>query len=468
MIPIPRERTAAVVTSALALLLAGPAIVHAEPVSCRRTIAKEGGKFAQKVAKILVQCETAKVNLKHADPCPNPEGPEGSLARLAAERIALTRGKLEAKVAKKCGGRDRTCGDDLTGEDGGAALGWPAACPNFELGPCDNAIGTDDCTGIADCLACIHERALAQAMQLAYGSLLPIPAINRPQNTCQRAIGREAASFLDKKTKELQRCWDKRLVGKHEDACPDVNAPEGSLARKAAVKIMRAESKTIKRICFACGGGPNDGHVGQLVPAVSKKCDGDVFLVNPGGPAFIPGDPFGDDFKPSDLGFPAECPHVTVPGGPACYRPINTLVDMVQCVMCVAELKADCIDRAQVPQLASYPDECNPVPPTPTPTPTATPTETPSPTPSATPTGPTPTLTPTPLPTLVPCGDSEIFQCDGTCPPGQACRSIDLVCMCATDVGPCGAFGAPLCWGECPPEAPVCRDFNGICGCSTF
>ncbi len=30
----------------------------------------------------------------------------------------------------------------------------------------------------------------------------------------------------------------------------------------------------------------------------------------------------------------------------------------------------------------------------------------------------------------------------------------------------CGSFsGSPLCWGECPPETPICADLGGVCGC---
>ena len=63
---------------------------------------------------------------------------------------------------------------------------------------------------------------------------------------------------------------------------------------------------------------------------------------------------------PAQIGFASTCPSVTVPGGASCAHAIQNLQDIVQCVDCLAEFKADCTDRAQVPEFASYPPECSP------------------------------------------------------------------------------------------------------------
>ncbi len=34
-----------------------------------------------------------------------------------------------------------------------------------------------------------------------------------------------------------------------------------------------------------------------------------------------------------------------------------------------------------------------------------------------------------------------------------------------TTFGPCGSAPAPLCWGECPPAAPICQNNGGVCTC---
>ena len=63
------------------------------------------------------------------------------------------------------------------------------------------------------------------------------------------------------------------------------------------------------------------------------------------------------------------------------------------------------------------------------------------------------------------CGDAESFPgyCDGTCPPGQQCV-LDGACYCVSFA--CGdVAGPPLCLGECPAAAPICRDVGGTCEC---
>jgi hypothetical protein len=62
------------------------------------------------------------------------------------------------------------------------------------------------------------------------------------------------------------------------------------------------------------------------------------------------------------------------------------------------------------------------------------------------------------------CADAEAAGglCDGSCPAGQYCV-LDGGCHC--EAFPCGFAGPPLCLGECPPEAPICRDVGGTCQC---
>jgi hypothetical protein len=208
------------------------------------------------------------------------------------------------------------------------------------------------------------------------------------------------------------------------------------------------------------------------VLSVSRKCDHDITLNNP-PLTILPGDnEFADDFMADEIGFVSDCPGVTIPGGNACGGPVDTLVDMVECVDCVIEFGVDCVTRALVPNFEPFPLECNPPPATVTPTPTPTLSPTPTLTPLVTATGPTPTFTPTPIPTAVPCGDADIYQCYGTCPTGKVCVSIDLVCQCddAAGYSSCAttSFGAPICWGNCPPATPICRDAGGTCSCSPF
>ena len=74
---------------------------------------------------------------------------------------------------------------------------------------------------------------------------------------------------------------------------------------------------------------------------------------------------------PGDIGFMLTCPAVTIPGpgGIDCGTlddldgapdVVDSLRELIQCVDCVTEFKVDCMDRAQVPALVTYPAECNP------------------------------------------------------------------------------------------------------------
>lgn len=66
----------------------------------------------------------------------------------------------------------------------------------------------------------------------------------------------------------------------------------------------------------------------------------------------------------------------------------------------------------------------------------------------------------------MPCGNADAPQCDGACAPGSACIEAGGVCQCVADFAPCGMLvGAPMCWGACPPNAPVCADVGGNCLC---
>lgn len=65
-----------------------------------------------------------------------------------------------------------------------------------------------------------------------------------------------------------------------------------------------------------------------------------------------------------------------------------------------------------------------------------------------------------------PCNAAVGPMCDGICPPGDSCVDMGAFCGCLPAAPPCGALaGPPQCWGDCPPQAPVCVDVGGICEC---
>jgi len=86
-------------------------------------------------------------------------------------------------------------------------LGAVAACPNFEGGSCSGPIA--DCSGIVDCITCVDEAAVDQAISLYYGTQSTEEInVKSPAAKCQRTLGKETVKFLRAKSKALQKCWD--------------------------------------------------------------------------------------------------------------------------------------------------------------------------------------------------------------------------------------------------------------------
>src|SRR5262245_52951578 len=196
-------------TLALAALLMTLSLVgaaQAEPIECQKTIAKESAKLLQTRIKALQKCQDARV--KRGVSCPDQKA-TGAISKASA--------KLTAGINKACGGDDKVCGGDLTGEDLPSSIDWPSRCQDFERAACDNRIA--DCHDIATCLDCITAAASTQAIDLSYGSLSLPSTSNKPLNGCQRAIGKASAFFLKAKSKALQKCWDARLAGQHTSSC---------------------------------------------------------------------------------------------------------------------------------------------------------------------------------------------------------------------------------------------------------
>jgi YVTN family beta-propeller protein len=302
--------------------LSVPNVCPGDPtcVKCQRTIAKESAKLAKARSKALLTCERRKIKGQIS------AGTDCDLEPTTAQKMSKAASKMTAKIDKACGGDDKVCNGDPS-EDIPAVLGWGGFCPNLESGGCDNAI--DTCGDVAACLTCIHSAATSQANDLYFGSMF-IPTVDVTLRKCQETIGKEAQKFQEKKAKYIQKCWDKRLLGKHGDTCPDAGAPVGTEARKAADRIAKAESKKVAKMCKACGGA-------------DKLCNG------------------AGDFDPqTQIGFQATCDDVTIPGGASCSGSVTTLQDLVDCVDCVTEFKVDCMDRATVPEFETYPAECNP------------------------------------------------------------------------------------------------------------
>ncbi len=305
-------------------ILGGALPSFASPLACEREISKGLSKFTQAKIKALSRCRDAVLAGKFAGPCPDAK---------TTTAVAKAEAKLRSSVAKKCGGADKVCG--TAGDETLASISWDmGACPNFESGGCSNVI--THCGGIADCLACVGNAAVDQAVGLYYDDLAP--SADSSVQRCQREIGRSAVKAFRAENKARQKCADSHLKG-GGGSCPDPKTTDA---------VARARAKAVAKICQACGGG--DG-----------VCGG------------------SGDLTPAAIGFPDSCPAVTVPGGAACGGAVNDLQGIVGCVSCVTSFKAFCTDAIAAPGLGAYPSACNAIPgatptpgpgnPTPTPTP---------------------------------------------------------------------------------------------------
>lgn len=225
-------------------LLADVPHANATPVACTREISKGFAKFTQAKMKALGRCEDAVLAGKLAGPCPD--------AKTTAV-LAKAEAKLRSSIQKKCGGPDGVCGSGT--DETLASIGWNVgACRNFESGSCTNAI--DHCGDVADCLVCVGNAAVTQAVGLYYDALAA--SSDGTVQRCQREIGRSAAKAFRAETKALQKCADARLKGS-PGSCPDP---------KTNSLIARARAKAVAKMCQVCGGSDGVcGGTGDLTPA---------------------------------------------------------------------------------------------------------------------------------------------------------------------------------------------------------
>jgi hypothetical protein len=302
-----------------------PAQTGAPPkqiAACRSAVAKEAAAFVRSSASALLNCEKKKIGGKL------PANTDCNAEPATAEKITAARAKLSAAIGKKCGGADKACGGNLAGEIGGTVLGWPTTCPVLRQGSCAGAIGTDSCTGIATCLACLDQAAVERVRTLTFGALEPTdPKAAKVLNKCQGALGSATIGFLAAKASARQKCWDARLKGKHADDCTHPLAGADGKVEKA---VTKAEDKLTSAICKACGGD-------------DKLCGGSA------------------DRTLVEIGTAPACDALTVPlGGAVCSHALSTLSDLAECLQCVTEYAIDCVDRVAVPGVATVPPECAP------------------------------------------------------------------------------------------------------------
>src|SRR5262245_8505822 len=123
-------------------ILALPAVTIAERVECQRSIARESARFRETISKALQSCEDGKLRgkLQAAADC------RADPATVATRQAAVD--TLRSRIAKDCGGRNKTCNANDVGPDADdalSAIGWGIPqCPGPEDGACRNPLTTCD------------------------------------------------------------------------------------------------------------------------------------------------------------------------------------------------------------------------------------------------------------------------------------------------------------------------------------
>jgi cysteine-rich repeat protein len=282
-----------------------PRPAAADSLQCRREIARAAAKLADARLAALQRCRDAVLTGKSTGPCPDAK---------ASAKIVKAGTKLQAAIARRCGGADQDCG--TTGDNEAlSAIGWNVGnCPGIDGGSCGNAIA--NCNDVAACVRCVGETTVDQGLGLVYDDLASTS--DKTVTACQRTLGKESTKFLRAARKALAKCEDGRMRGTVGGSCPDAIA---------GAAIAKAEAKRDAKICGACGGG-------------DRACGG------------------GDDLAPATIGFPSSCPDVQPPGAPSCDAAVGSLPALVTCVGCVSEFASGCGDAVAVPSLQSYPNEC--------------------------------------------------------------------------------------------------------------
>ena len=280
---------------------------------CDQVIARATGAYLADRVAVLGRCERLKVQgiLSTNTDCLKDGNVAAELEGVAQD--------LEDAIGRACGGADHRCG---TADDAPlSATGWAgvAQCPDFELSGCTNAIGT--CADVATCVECVADEAADQAIELDFAELNPSAFGTKSDvNACQLTIGKATTKYLQVAARVLGKCWASRLSGKGQGDCPDLTG------RKAGL-LAKADQKKRDAICKACGGK-------------DKTCG------------------TSDDLSLDAIGFETDCPDVVVPSGGSCGGAILGLGDVVNCVDCVAQFKAECVTAIGAPGATAAPPQC--------------------------------------------------------------------------------------------------------------
>lgn len=161
------------------------------------------------------------------------------------------------------------------------------------------ASGTADATATPEATITPEASATPTVTATVTTTPAPTPAPGKDTQKCQAAIVKSAASFVQAKTKALQKCEDGVVKRKVTGPCPDAKAADG---------IAKAAAKLTSGIAKACGGK-------------DKTCGSGA-----------------DDVGIESLGWPSVCPDFEDKG---CANAIADCGDIADCLACTGEATVD-------------------------------------------------------------------------------------------------------------------------------
>jgi hypothetical protein len=215
---------------AVLFLLASASITQAafdKPVrKCRETVAKDGRKLADTVARTLSSCHKKRSSGSTQVPASTDCN---SIAEAdTRNKIGKTADKLRKKVADKCSGFDPQ-----------ADLLYASDCP----APCEGIGPINDQVDIANCIVCIIESSGEDMSFNAEG--LPAVPLASDNRKCHDAIGKNQTKHFSTVVKERAKCQKKGEAhgATTVDDCSGSD-PKG--------KIAKVRSKAESKVASAC------------------------------------------------------------------------------------------------------------------------------------------------------------------------------------------------------------------------
>jgi len=244
---------------------------------------------------------------------------------------ACTTGTAATDCHGVCNAASSNPGADCTanpGCPGGACTLFPCAVTvcatsSCRAGSCNPGLKLAGPEDVASCVLCAGEAGVDQIVKTGSAAQSPVAATDLATDTCKAALSDELNKFFSAKTKLLTACQRSVIKGKIAGPCPT-----GPVTDKKSTlgKIKAAQDKMIAKIT-----DPTKGKCLTVTPAA--------------------------------IGAPVRCPAITPPGGSSCAGPITTTADLVNCLACVTEFKADCAFSLAATLSSGtneLPAECNP------------------------------------------------------------------------------------------------------------